>query len=126
MKNIFLTILSLVVLSCGNSEDKPIDLLSKAKMVDILIDIHILESEIQTLRLSKDSSQLLFNTFEKGVFERHEVNKEVYKRSFEYYLEDVKEMERIYGVVIDSLNYREKSSDSRPSPSDMSPIIKIN
>lgn len=126
MKNIFLTILFLVALSCGNSKDKPENLLSKAKMVDILIDIHILESEIQSLRLSKDSSQLLFNTFERQVFNDHQVSKEVYKMSFEYYLEDVKEMERIYGVVIDSLNYREKSVDSRPTPADMAPQLEMN
>ena len=100
--------------SCTKSDNKPENLLSKEKMVSILIDIHILESEIQTLRLSKDSSQLLFNTFERELFEKHQIPKEVYKKSFEYYLEGVKDMEKIYEVVIDSLNYREKSADAKP------------
>ncbi|MEQ6120981.1 DUF4296 domain-containing protein [Reichenbachiella sp. MALMAid0571] len=114
MKNIFLVILILMATSCTKSDKKPENLLSREKMVSILIDVHILESEIQTLRLSKDSSQLLFNTFERELFEKHQVKKEVYKKSFEYYLEGVKEMEKIYEVVIDSLNYREKSADAKP------------
>lgn len=75
----------------------------------MLIDIHILESEIQNLRLKKDSSQLLFNSFEREVFKNNNVDKDVYLRSFEYYLNDVEAMEKIYDVVIDSLNYMEKS-----------------
>ena len=75
----------------------------------MLIDIHILESEIQNLRLKKDSSQLLYNSFEREVFKNNNVDKDVYLRSFEYYLDDVGAMEEIYDVVIDSLNYMEKS-----------------
>ena len=75
----------------------------------MLIDIHILESKIQNLRLKKDSSQLLFNSFEREVFKNNNVDKEVYLKSFEYYLNDVDAMEEIYEVVVDSLNFLEKS-----------------
>ncbi len=111
MKNIFLTILTLAVFSCSTKEKKPENLLSQPEMVSLLIDIHILESQVQLLRLPKDTSQLLFNTFEKEVFEKHNIDKEVYTRSFEYYLDNVKQMDKIYAAVIDSLNYREKSVD---------------
>lgn len=109
MKNIFLVIILLTVLSCGESENKPEKLLPKAKMVEMLIDIHILESEMQNLRLKKDSSQLLYNSFERDIFKNNNVDKEAYLRSFEYYLDDVDAMEEIYNVVIDSLNFMEKS-----------------
>jgi len=109
VKNIFLVIILLTVLSCGESENKPDKLLPKVKMVEMLIDIHILESKIQNLRLKKDSSQLLFNSFEREVFKNNNVDKEVYLKSFEYYLNDVDAMEEIYEVVVDSLNFLEKS-----------------
>jgi ADP-glucose pyrophosphorylase len=109
VKNIFLVIILLTVFSCGESENKPDKLLPKGKMVEMLIDIHILESKIQNLRLKKDSSQLLFNSFEREVFKNNNVDKEVYLRSFEYYLNDVDAMEEIYEVVIDSLNFLEKA-----------------
>lgn len=109
MKNIFLVLILLTVLSCGESDNKPDDILPKEKMVEMLIDIHILESEIQNLRIKKDSSHLLYNSFEREIFKKNNVDKEVYRRSFEYYLNDVDGMEEIYDVVIDSLNYMEKS-----------------
>ena len=109
MKNIFLAIILLTVLSCGESENKPDELLPKAKMVEMLIDIHILESEIQNLRIRKDSSQLIYNSLEREIFKNNNVDKGVYLKSFEYYLNDVEAMEKIYDVVIDSLNYMEKS-----------------
>ena len=109
MKNIFLVLILLTVLSCGESDNKPDDILPKEKMVEMLIDIHILESEIQNLRIKKDSSHLLYNSFEREIFKKNNVDQEVYRRSFEYYLNDVDGMEKIYDVVIDSLNYMEKS-----------------
>ena len=109
MKNIFLVFTLIVVFSCGESENKPDKLLPKQKMVEMLIDIHILESEIQNLRLSKDSSQLLYNTFEREIFENSGVDKDLYRTSFAYYLEEVEDMEEIYEIVIDSLNFMEKS-----------------
>ena len=112
--------------SCAKSDKKPENLLSKEKIVSILIDVHILESEIQTLRVSKDSSQLLFNTFERELFEKHQVDKEVYKKSFEYYLEGVKEMEKIYEAVIDSLNYMEKSADTKPKTDSLKTNTKLH
>ena len=126
MKNIFLVILILMATSCAKSDKKPENLLSKEKIVSILIDVHILESEIQTLRVSKDSSQLLFNTFERELFEKHQVDKEVYKKSFEYYLEGVKEMEKIYEAVIDSLNYMEKSADTKPKTDSLKTNTKLH
>ena len=105
--------------SCAKSDKKPENLLSKEKIVSILIDVHILESEIQTLRVSKDSSQLLFNTFERELFE-------VYKKSLEYYLEGVKEMEKIYEAVIDSLNYMEKSADTKPKTDSLKTNTKLH
>ncbi|MFY0652089.1 MAG: DUF4296 domain-containing protein [Cyclobacteriaceae bacterium] len=109
MKNIFLTLLIFILFSCGNGAEIPNDLLPKEKLVQILIDVHVLESKIQNIRVKKDSSQLLYNTFEKEIFEKHGIERDVYDRSYRYYLEELNEMENIYKTVIDSLNLREKS-----------------
>ena len=84
----------------------------------MLIDIHILESEIQNLRIRKDSSQLIYNSLEREIFKNNNVDKGVYLKSFEYYLNDVEAMEKIYDVVIDSLNYMEKSLKEKNITSD--------
>ena len=42
------------------------------------------------------------------VFKKHQVDSAVYRKSFIYYLDHMKQMDEIYTTVIDSLNVREK------------------
>ncbi|WP_339878356.1 DUF4296 domain-containing protein [uncultured Algoriphagus sp.] len=94
--------------SCG-SGNKPTDLLSEDKMVEVLIDIHLTEGITSAMPVAYDSSKVLYNLLEKDVFLKHEVSDSVFTQSMLYYLQDPAEMEQIYSRVVDSLVVRESS-----------------
>lgn len=95
-------------LACDRKEITPHGVLPKEKMVSIFIDMHIAESQISSLNLKRDSSKLLFEHYEQKVLEKHNVSDSLYKESYNYYLYNVNDMEKIYDAVIDSLSLRER------------------
>ena len=92
-------------LSC-KEESVPENILSVDKMAAILVDVHLAEGKIQRLNLYGDTAKLTFGYYERKIFEKHQVNKEHYKNSFEYHLNDIATMDQIYSRVVDSLNVR--------------------
>ena len=76
-------------------------------MVEILIDVHLVESAISLKNLSKDSSVLLYKLYEKEILKKHKVSENNYKTSAEYYSQNAKMLDQIYEVVVDSLSLRE-------------------
>lgn len=105
---IFLTMI--LSYSCSKNP-KPEGLLPEDKMVEILVDIHMAEGMVSSLPIPYDSSKKLYPIFEKEVFAKHEISDSLYMESFEYYLRDLKTMERIYERTIDSLLLKEKTGD---------------
>ncbi len=93
--------------SCGD-RNKPKGLLSEDQMVQIMVDIHMAEGLSSSLPVSYDSSRKLYPMFEHRVFEKHQVEDSVYRKSLQHYLRDAKKMEELYGRVVDSLNVKEK------------------
>lgn len=81
-------------------------MLPPQKMVSILTDVHELEAKILLLKLDYDSSVALFKQQQALLFEKHSVNDSVYNKSFDYYLNRVELMNKIYEGVVDSLSLR--------------------
>ena len=78
-------------------------------MVDLMIEIHLLESKINYVSVKPvDSKQELYNHLESKLFDQLEITKEQYERSFNYYVDHPDELEKIYEVVVDSLQAMEK------------------
>jgi len=99
-----------MMLGCQRTIEDNKGLLPRDKMVSLLIDIHILEAKVNKLRLKSDSAKAVYNTFEEKIFLDHNVDRAVYDRSLQYYLIETKELKKVYQVVIDSLNLRQKSA----------------
>ncbi|MDN5202599.1 DUF4296 domain-containing protein [Fulvivirgaceae bacterium BMA10] len=97
-----------VVLSCSGEQEKPEWLLGKDQMIAFLIDVHITEAKLTKLGITRDSARVLFNEYEKRLYEKHNIDDSVYYKSYHHYLEHVTEMKEIYDAVTDSLNYREQ------------------
>jgi hypothetical protein len=108
VKKIFLVLILFSFLACNRKDVTPEGILPKEKMVSIFIDMHIVESQISSLNLKRDSSRLLFKHYEQKVLEKHNVNDSLYQESYNYYLYNVNDMEKIYDAVIDSLSLRER------------------
>jgi len=109
-KSIVIFLALVLSYSCSKSP-QPESLLPEDKMVEILVDIHMAEGMASSLPIPYDSSKKIYPLLEKEVFAKHEVSDSVYRESFEYYLRDLKTMERIYERTIDSLLLKEKTGD---------------
>lgn len=92
--------------SCSKNEKIPADVLGPPKMVSILADIHELETMVGSLKLTYDSSTVLYKQQQSLIFEKHQVSDSVYLKSFDYYLQHVEVLDQIYAAVVDSLSLR--------------------
>lgn len=101
----------ILLFSCRLETTVPDGLIQKEQMVSLLIDIHILESKINDIKVPYDSSRLLYNTLELDVFTKHGVTKELYDSSYKFYVMNVSLLDDVYATVVDSLNFMEKSSN---------------
>lgn len=112
MRRAFLVITIVIsCLSCAKKEEKPDHLLSEEQMVAFLIDLHIAEARINDLSIRRDSSNILFEKAEDSLFLKHGImNDSIYALSYEYYLNDVAGLDKIYSAVVDSLSLRERLS----------------
>ena len=60
-----------IIISCSIFENDKF--IPKEKLVNILIEMHVLEASIDNLNLSKDSSMIFFKMREKEIFEKFNI-----------------------------------------------------
>lgn len=109
---IWAILLLFLTLSC-ESKKKPTYVLSKEKMISVLIDIHLTEGIASALPISYDSSQTVYTLMEQEVFAKHRVSDSIFKESMRYYLQFPDQMDELYARVIDSLVVKESAPDSQ-------------
>jgi len=100
----------LTAVACDKSNG-PEEIMSQEQMVSYLIQLHIAEAEVQNLRLKKDSSQTVFNIYEKHLLEENNLTDTLFTASYNYYLQNSSEMELIYEAVVDSISVRKSIDD---------------
>ncbi|WP_436517207.1 DUF4296 domain-containing protein [Ekhidna sp. To15] len=107
MKNIFLTAL-VIVCSCSGSNE-PDDLIGREQMVKVMTEVHLLEAKINKVPVAPvDSTQAVYDHYEKLLFKDLGITQDQYERSFNYYVDNPNEFEKIYSAVVDSLMEKEK------------------
>ena len=106
MKKSFLGIIILVAVGCL-SDRPPKSLMNEGEMVNYLIDLHMAEAGIQNLRLSADSSKIVFAIKEKQLLKKHHITDSVFVNSYNYYLERPVKLEEIYSAVVDSISLKQ-------------------
>lgn len=107
LKKVFLLAVVVLLGACESAPQDPTNILSEAKMVDIMIDVRIAEGQVNGLSLSQDSAQSLYEYLENKIFETHEIDSAEYVQSYEYYMLNPMKMLRITDTVIDSLKVRQ-------------------
>jgi hypothetical protein len=111
MMRLFSFVLIILFLSsCNNQSDKKVtfEILKPKKMIDILIDLNLLEAKVTSLSLQgMDSSQVMFYTLQNEIFKKHKTDSLQYQKNYQYYLQDVPEMQKIYIIVGDTLRKRD-------------------
>ena len=109
MKRFFLAILFLILTQACTSpvEPAPADVLSPRKMTGIMVDIHVAESRIETMGLVSDTAAVYFKNMQDEIFKKHQITEQQFYKSYDYYLHNVSELDKIYEKVVDSLSVTE-------------------
>ncbi|MFC5270363.1 DUF4296 domain-containing protein [Adhaeribacter terreus] len=108
-------IFSLVGLfSCAEEKKKlPAGLLPPAKLTSILADIHIAEAQVEEMRLSPDTAKVMFNRLQADVLKKYGVSEKQFTKTYTYYLNNLKDLDKIYEGLIDTLAMREVQMSSK-------------
>ncbi|MDW3191603.1 MAG: DUF4296 domain-containing protein [Cytophagales bacterium] len=100
----------LLLMGCVAEPEKPVDLIGKSEMVDVLIQVHLLEAKINKVpKRQGDSAHFLYNHYQNLLFEEMNIDSASYRSSMNYYLEYPEELTSIYQAVVDSLALRAKN-----------------
>lgn len=112
---ILVFLLGWILTSCEKPVvEKPKDLVSKDKMIDMLTDIHISESMYQTRRYtSQDMRKITEADLYYSVLKKYDVPDSTFERSLIYYSSLPKEYERIYSKVLSCLGEMEQEINNQ-------------
>jgi EAL domain-containing protein (putative c-di-GMP-specific phosphodiesterase class I) len=92
--------------SCrGTHSDNPI--IDKEKFIAILIDIHLTEASLmQSNPFEKGRTVSMIMQYDK-IFEKHQVSREDFMQTFDYYRQHPKEMDELYNEITERMTIKE-------------------
>lgn len=101
--------------ACTAPEDeRPDNLIAQDKMIDILTEVHIAESQVSRLSLgSLDSSNIAYKHLENQIFRKFAVDTAMYRKSYIFYSSHPSDMEAIYKQVTERLKQRADTTKSK-------------
>lgn len=74
------------------------------------MNVHLLEAKIDNIPIEPyDSTQAVYDHFEKLLFDSLGISQDQYEQSFNYYVDHPAEFEKIYTAVVDSLMAKEQT-----------------
>lgn len=76
-------------------------------MAQILADVHIAESRIENRIHYPDTALMTFNQEQLRILKAHGVEEQDFKETYRYYLNDLRKMDKLYEVILDTLSVRE-------------------
>lgn len=114
-KSLLIFLASLLLQACTSPiEPAPADLISEKKMTTILVDIHIAESRIENMGLPYDTGAIYYQKLQLEVLKKHQVSLQKFTKSYDYYITNVSELDKIYEKVVDSLSVKEVEASATP------------
>ena len=106
MRGLGLILFSLLVftVSCDEKEPQAPDyLITEEKMVEIMVDMHLVETAHNLKLLPPDTTGMVYNeTFER-VYVTHEITKADFDSSLFYYSTQTEQMNVIYDKILEQL-----------------------
>jgi len=109
VKKLFLALCVALLFSCTKQDDKPpVGLYDYQQMASFLKDLYLLETKVKELRLSDDSSKKVFAYYEQELYQKHNMSDSIYRVSFQYYIDDIAGLSKIYEIIADSLSLEQR------------------
>ena len=112
----FILLLSFMFCSCKERKvEVPPGILSKDKMIDVLVDVHLAEAAPMNHGITtKELNGIMVGKYD-DVMKKHTITFEQFKKSFDYYLQHPDQLDEIYQEVVNRLTALEgKSRVKRP------------
>lgn len=109
-----LCILIGVVVAC-KEETRPPGVLSPAAFSKILVDVYLAEARMSSTSLSRDSAVKIFAPYEEKLFQQLGLPDSVVRQTYQYYVDNPAELEKIYDSVIDTLSLRQQKLSTKSS-----------
>ena len=92
------------ILACHTEEiQEPEHLLSREKMIHVLIDMHIMKAKTQRQALPSSEASLLYQRLLKKVYKKHQIDSLTFSESYGFYMEKMSDLKNIYSAALDSL-----------------------
>jgi hypothetical protein len=109
MRNLLFLLLCFYLLACENKLSEPEWLLSDEKFQNILIDFYYEEAKIIDQRFTHNESTEKFLTVREAIFKKYQVDSVIYRKTYEYYLENNQDkLSKLYKVAVDTLQKRKE------------------
>jgi len=108
MKSFFLIIGFILLLACKGPDEMPTGIIPESQMVSVLIDVYLLESRVENIKLKRDSAKILYDIGFERTLEKHGISDSLYKGSMGYYIEKPDKLATIFETVLDSLNLKKQ------------------
>lgn len=108
-----LGIFAVLIISCHEPKQKTPDyLIDETKMVDMMVDMHLVETAQNLKLLGTDTTNRKYQQYFNSVFESHQVSKADYDSSLYYYSAQTEQMNAIYDKVLERLYEMETEAKS--------------
>jgi len=111
----FTCIFVLTLMAACQTKERPKDVLTKAQLSALLVDVYLAEVKLDAIAKPKDTTIKYFLPFEEKLLKRVGISDSVLKKTYAYYLDNPKELERVYDSVIDTLTLREQRAHLAPA-----------
>lgn len=112
-----LTAVAFLVSACHSCTPEAVQLpegiLSKDKMIDVLLDIHVAESSTESRGLTTIQLNQLVSVKYEEVMKKHRTTFRVFEKSFDYYMEHPDQFEEIYLEIVNRLTALEGKAKAR-------------
>ena len=76
-------------------------------MTSMLVDLHVAEAQVDRMGVVTDTAAMYYKKAQQEIFNKNKVTEKQFYKSYDYYLHNVSEMDKIYAKVIDSLSLKE-------------------
>ncbi|MCL1822105.1 MAG: DUF4296 domain-containing protein [Prolixibacteraceae bacterium] len=110
-KHIYIIVILLfTLLSCEKEVvEKPKNLVSRDKMINIIVDLHLSDAVFQSRRYSSDQLRKFSEAdLYHSVLKKYNVADSVFEKSLIHYASQPKELERMYSKVVGKLKEKEE------------------
>ena len=95
---------SMILFSCKEKKpETPSYLLSEGKMIDVMVDMHLVETAQNLKLMGSDTTNRRYQQYFNAIFESHKTNKSDFDSSLFYYSTKTDQMNAIYDKVLEEL-----------------------